>query len=326
MADKTNKSKQRRTKNLGKNQTKDHDILYEYIETNLGICNKNCCMGNRGNKYNITHEGDRLLPIREFRLHKIRVHDGKIVCEKKIPLQGNCITCDNAWRKARLENCEKNFKNMTPLEVRQYYIDKYVKDTKLCSSCKEEVCIDNFNISKRMECGLHNMCIPCSKLYTASCADRAIIYMIDGLSAKIKKVHNLSDDHIFPISLGGSNYYENHQPMELSKNLSKGKKLVFTDITEIKPQMLSDRFQFLIEEAQNNQLSIEQFKICMSKAMFEDIEKRKSMTDDDLHRLYTAWNKKNNTRLNVKRCIKKFRQYCLLRFQENQTQDQISCS
>ena len=274
--------KQRVTKNLGKNQTKDHDILYTYIENTLCISHKPCSMGNKGNKYNIVHQGDRNLPIREFRLHKIRTEDGKIVCEKNIPLQGNCITCDDQWRKARLEDCENKFKNMTYDDIREHYKKKYETDTKMCSCCKKEKSVNDYNISKRMECGLHNMCLDCTKLYTSSCADRNIIYMTDGNSTKIKKTKNMSDDHIFPIALGGC--------------------------------MLSDRFQYLLEESINNQLSIDGFKISMSKAICKDIEDRKLMTDEELRELYTAWNKKNNTRFNIKRCITKFREYCSFRF------------
>lgn len=309
---------QRKTKNLGSNQTKDHDILYAYIEEKLGITHRMCCMGRKGNKYNICHEGERLLPIRSFRLYNIRIENDVVVSKVKLPLQGNCINCDNMWRKARLEDCESKFKDMNPQEIRKMYELNYGSTKKLCSQCKVEKDVDQFMISKRMECGLHNMCCLCSKLYSSSVGDRAIVYMTDGLATKTKKIDGMSDDHIYPIALGGSNYNVNHQPMELSNNISKGKKLHFTDITELNKMMVSDRFQHLVDKAKNDKLTIQQFEILMSKAMFEDIEKRRLMTDDELQELYTSWNKKNNTKLNVNRCVRKFRQFCSFRHQSNQ--------
>ena len=178
------KKKQRKhNKNLGKNLTKDHEDLYNYIENELGITHKKCSMGasKKGNKFKIVHDGDRKCSIREFRLNEISKNENnKIICKKKIPLQGNCIKCDDLWRRARLDACGAKNNGKTPKEMYEKYETDYGKTTKECSSCKKEIKCTNFSLSRNMECGLHNMCKVCSLIYGNAMGNRWIIYMPDG--------------------------------------------------------------------------------------------------------------------------------------------------
>jgi hypothetical protein len=51
----------------------------------------------------------------------------------------------------------------------------------------------------------------------------------------------------------------------------------------------------------------------MAKAVHDDIVQRYSMEESDIRSLYLQWNKKNNTRQNVDRCIKKLKKYAALK-------------
>ncbi len=300
--------KQRVHQNLGYNQTKDHDELYLYIETNLGVSTKKCSMGCKGNKYNIVHDGCRECPIRQFRLYKIRKNDdGTIQCGVTIPLQGNCKTCDDRWRQARLQTMRDNRKGKSNEEIYNEYVKMYHTDQKVCSMCNRTLNHLQFGISRGMECGLHNTCKICQKNYGGSIQDREIIYATDGCH-KVGK-NGLSDDHIFPLSLGGSNYKENRQLIPLNNNLSKGNKLVFNNINEISERMLNDRYQQVLLEAKENGESIETFKIKMSKVVHQDILNRLRMNDEGLKAFYRMWNKNNNTRKNIERCVAKLKEY-----------------
>jgi hypothetical protein len=306
--------KQRVHENLGFNQTKDHDLLYDYIENTLNITHKRCCMGCRGNKYNVMHTGDRILPIRQFRLFKIHVDkDGNIDCKNKCPLQGNCIDCDNKWRQCRLNDSRDKRAGLSKADIYQMYVKDY-GNVKTCSMCKEQLSPYNFSLSIGMECGLHNTCKECVKLYSSAVSDRNIIYLTDGSYKLFKGTDpNASDDHIFPVSLGGSNYQQNHRVLDRTENIKKSNKLMFSNLEEITDAMLNDRFVHLLHDAKEKKLSLDEFKIIMAKAVHDDIVQRYSMEESDIRSMYQQWNKKNNTRQNVDRCIKKLNQYAALK-------------
>ena len=50
--------------------------------------------------------------------------------------------------------------------------------------------------------------------------------------------------------------------------------------------------------------------------MYEDILERSKMNDYELYKLYKEYCEKNNIRRDVKRAVKKFRDYCRLRLKE----------
>ena len=87
--------KQRKTKNLGLNRSKDKEKIYQHIEKVLGIKNKYCARGTskKKSKYDIVHEGENPLPIRNFNLQYASIQDGKIEL-KGDGLQVYCIPCE----------------------------------------------------------------------------------------------------------------------------------------------------------------------------------------------------------------------------------------
>ena len=52
------------------------------------------------------------------------------------------------------------------------------------------------------------------------------------------------------------------------------------------------------------------FKSRISEAMLAEQMKLYKMTDEELEKEYIVYNKKNNRRVNTKRCVEKFRKYC----------------
>ena len=204
--------------NLGKNISKDHDIIYKEIEIKLG-CIKKCNFGHiKGSKTGIKHEGDTNVNIRNFELKGVKYDKelNQIIFNKGSDgLQNFCKDCSKRRRKKRLDTQKEILKDKSKEEIYKYYINKYDKDTKTCSRCKNEINIIEFNISIGMECGLHNVCNKCSLEYGNSTGDRWLIFLPDGNFYYNKSTKNIDclihDDHIFPISLGGSNNKINHQ-------------------------------------------------------------------------------------------------------------------
>jgi hypothetical protein len=310
-------------KDLGKNITKHHDIIYDEIEKKIG-CTKKCNFGHtRGSKTGIKHEGDENVNIRDFELKGVKYDDetNKVVFEKGSDgLQGFCKGCSKRRRKKRLDTQKELLKDKTPEEVHKYYKDKYGKETKNCSRCNEELNITEFNISIGMECGLHNVCKKCSLEYGNSVGERWIIYLPDGnynYNKSNKKINDdtdndnliIHDDHIFPISLGGSNFEINHQLLDSKKNISKSNNIDFENINDIKKEMISERFQNILLLSKN----INDLKIKLEKAMYNDILLRSKKTNEELEKMYSEYCKKYNLRRDIKRAVKKFRNFCELR-------------
>lgn len=314
---------------LGKNITKHHDIIYDEIEKKIG-CTKKCNFGHKiGSKTGVKHEGDENVKIRDFELKGVKYDDkNKIVVFDKGSdgLQGFCKICSKRRRKKRLETQKEILKNKSPEEVHKYYKDKYGKETKKCSRCNEELNIIEFNISIGMECGLHNICKKCSLEYGNSVGDRWLIYLPDGtfnynknikksISSKTKDESDdennliIHDDHIFPISLGGSNNEINHQLLDSKKNISKSNNIDFENIQDIKNEMISERFQHLLMSSKN----IYDLKIKLEKAIYDDILLRSKKSNDELEKIYDDYCKKYNLRRDIKRAVKKFRKFCEFR-------------
>ena len=85
--------------NLGRNKTKDHDIIYDAIEQKMGKT-KICKFGCNGCKGGIKHEGDAAVSIRDFELKGVTVNpQNEVIIEKGDGLQGYCRTCSQKYRK-----------------------------------------------------------------------------------------------------------------------------------------------------------------------------------------------------------------------------------
>lgn len=303
------------SKELGKNITQHHQKIYDEIEKRIGKTKK-CTFGHkRGSKTGIKHEGPQDVLVRQFELKGVKVIDGVVIIEKGDGLQGQCKECGRRRRRERIRMEKEEKDGMTSSEVYELYQKKYGLDIKKCSRCKIEKTIYDFNISKTMECGLHNVCNQCSKEYGSSVSNRWIIYMPDG-NYKYKKSiddqkNQQHDDHIFPLCLGGSNEEINHQLISSKENLSKSNDINhFLTIDNINPNLLSQRFRYLLKEAND----LQHLKIILTKAINDDIMNRNNMNDEQLVEVYRNYCKTNNMRKNIHRAVIKFREYCKLRF------------
>ena len=309
--DKTNTSltKQRTVSTaLGKNITKDHATIYNEIEKRIGATKK-CTFGHtRGSKTGVKHEGYMDVPIREFELRGAIINeDSTVTITGGDGLQGFCKVCSTRRRGARI-NAEKESKQgKTVEEIYQLYITKYGINTKNCSRCKKDKTLAEFNLSISMECGLHNTCKVCMYEYGSSVGDRWIIYMPDGNYKYDKKEKDQHDDHIFPLSLGGSNEQINHQLLSSTENLEKSNDIThFGSIESINPEMLCSRYRSSLSEATD----INSLKIILSRLVHKDIVTRSKLSDSELLDIYKKYCEKYNLRRDAERAVKKFRDYC----------------
>jgi hypothetical protein len=301
--------------NLGKNYTRLHAIIYAVIEERFGKTKK-CMFGlKRGSQTGVTHEGCVDVSIWEFELYMkyVHIHENNVVTiTKGDALQTFCKSCSRRRRKARLEQQKQENEGKSPYEIRARYMTKYGKDTKECSRCKRSHHIDLFNVSPGMECGLHNMCKSCSCEYGSSVGDRWIRYLPDGNHKydKAELKDDMHDDHIFPLSLGGSNDKINHQMISSTENLKKGSGLDhFTSMKDIHPDMLSARFRHHLQEAQD----IMELKIRLHESMYAEICERSRMSNEELFEMYKRYTVMNNLNVDVARAVKKFREDCKIR-------------
>ena len=297
-------------KELGKNITKDHTRIYNEIEKNIGKT-KICNFGNvRGSKTGVKHEGLNTVPIRDFELRGACInYQNSIIIKNGDGLQGFCKVCSKRRRIARLNKEKEEKKNKTPEEIYSLYIKKYSINTKICSRCKKDKSLCDFNLSIGMECGLHNMCKLCSSEYGSSVGDRWIIYMPDGNYKYNKKDKKEHDDHIFPLSLGGSNEKINHQLLSSIENLKKSKDITqFVSVQNINPELLSARYRVSIKEAKN----LNDLKIILNQYIYKDLVERSRLSDETLLETYKFYCEKYNLKCNITRAVKKFKEYCKL--------------
>lgn len=309
------KRQRRVNKNLGKNNVQHYDKIYAYIEQRIGPT-KLCNFGTkRGCKYGIVHEGCPDVPIRNFRLRGSRYDETtrSVVIDKGDGLQGHCTTCDDRRRSARKNECRSRFDYMTSHQIYEWYSSEY-GSSKRCSQCKCERSMHDFHISKGMECGLHNVCKFCTPKYS-SLHDRQILYMPDGANYKFDRTATsqntggtkFHDDHIFPLSLGGTNESINHQLLPAEDNIRKSNSLQhFPTLHDIHPLLISVRFRHLLQQAED----VWHLRNLLAHAMYQDIRQRHAMTDVDLERLYTSYYTTHNLRHDAKRAVRKFRMYC----------------
>lgn len=310
-ADKTNTtlSKQRAVSAaLGQNITKDHTTIYNEIEKRIGATKK-CTFGHtRGSKTGVKHEGCIDVPVREFELRGATINeDNSVTITGGDGLQGFCKVCSTRRRGARINAEKEAKKDKTTEEIYQLYITKYGKNTKKCSRCNKDKTLPEFNLSISMECGLHNTCKVCTYEYGSSVGDRWIIYMPDGNYKYDKKEKDQHDDHIFPLSLGGSNEQINHQLLSSTENLEKSNEIMhFGSIESINPEMLCLRYRSSLAEATD----LNNLKIILSQYVHKDILERSKLSDSELLDLYKKYCEKYNLRRGAERAVKKFREYC----------------
>lgn len=298
-------------KELGKNITKDHTRIYNEIEKRIGKT-KICNFGNgRGSKTGVKHEGCNDVPIRDFELRGASINDQNIIIIKNGDgLQGFCKVCSKRRRTARLNKEKEEKKNKTPEEIYALYIKKYSINTKRCSRCKKDKSLCDFTLSIGMECGLHNTCKLCLSEYGSSVGDRWIIYMPDGNYKYNKQDKKEHDDHIFPLSLGGSNEKINHQLLSSIENLKKSNDITqFVSIQSINPELLSARYRVALTEAKN----LNDLKIILNQYIHKDLVERSRLSDEILLETYKIYCEKYNLRRDIRRAVKKFREYCKLR-------------
>ena len=297
-------------KKLGKNITKDHNIIYDEIEKRFGETKK-CTFGHkRGSKTGVKHEGCVDVPIKNFELRGAYINENEVIIESGDGLQGFCRKCSQQRRKARIDKEKSEKKDKTPEEIYELYKEKYNTDLKKCSRCEVLKDLSEFNLSIGMECGLHNMCKLCSYEYGSSVGDRWIIYMPDGNYKYNKNSKNEHDDHIFPLSLGGSNEQINHQLLSSAENLQKSNDINhFISIDNINPELLCSRYRNSLSESSD----LNDLKIRLNEYVYNDILYRSKLDDTELYNIYKSYCEKNNLRRDINRAVRKFREYCKLR-------------
>lgn len=300
-------------KKLGKNITKDHNKIYDEIEKKFGETKK-CTFGHvRGSKTGVKHEDCFEVPIRNFELRGAYIIENEVIIKTGDGLQGFCRKCSQQRRKARIDKEKSEKKNKTPEEIYELYTEKYNTDLKKCSRCENLKNLFEFNLSIGMECGLHNMCKLCSYEYGSSVGDRWINYMPDGNYKYNKHSENEHDDHIFPLSLGGSNEEINHQLIGSIENLKKSNDIThFISVDKINPELLSVRYRNSLTETND----LNDLKIRLNKYIYDDIVFRSNLDDMELYNLYHTYCKKYNLRRDIVRAVRKFREYCKLKLKK----------
>lgn len=294
------------SEDLGKNIVQHWGPFYEAIRKKVGDT-KICTFGHKkGSKTGVKHEGEQCLPITDFELRGVHLSETGEIIIKGDGLQGFCKTCSKRRRRVRLDTSRKE--NEGGYDT---YEKKYGKNTKCCSQCNEEKEIrEHFKLSPTMECGLHNICIECSRKYGESVGDRLIKYRPDGNYTYKKEEKDQHDDHIMPLAYGGTNEQINHQLISSKENLSKSSTIPFENVKDINPMLMCERWRPILLKAQEEEEPMYLFKSRISEAMLAEQMKLYKMTDEELEKEYIVYNKKNNRRVNTKRCVEKFRKYC----------------
>jgi len=290
---------------LGRNNTRNHELIYSEIEKRIGAY-KICNFGHlKGSKTGVKHEGEKQVPIRCFELKGVTISEtNQLTIKAGDGLQGFCRDCSKRRRRVRLTQAREA--NEGGYDT---YVSKYGKETYECSVCKEEKDVRlNFGLSPGMECGIHNVCKSCSKKYGESMGDRSIKYRPDG-NFKYNKaaLTDMHDDHIFPLAYGGTNEEINHQLLSSTENLSKGSTIPFTDITTISPLLLCERWRNILIQSQVEKIPITILKGRLSTAILNEQLYLNSQSDENLTVYFSDYNQKWNYRKNVIRCVEKFR-------------------
>jgi hypothetical protein len=340
---------QQQGKRVGLNISAQHQVIYREIETTIfqqnpkdrnnepklkkvgGVVKAKCSRGLSKNKYNHTHKGDRWLPIRDF----------AIALGSDTKLQAACRVCDHNYRVLGRSNANRSkFEGKSAAEIRAMYRKNYpgAGGKKTCSRAYSGGCLhpsgpdlaaEEFNISRGMETGLHNHCKVCAKASSGAVGDRFLHFLPDGKVLNHQRPKALSncamypnkggkrcsgvlhDDHIWPLAVGGSDRPINHQWLCETHNQTKSSSVdaSLKTVSQIKPNMMSDRFHTTLAAAKSKKTDIALFHQEMRGKMTKERTERAAMSDRSLRKIFTDWKQKNNRKHNVERAIKKAKEF-----------------
>jgi len=299
------KSRQRTvySKKLGRNRTKNHEEEYRLAEEKIGptkVCKFGLVRGTAtGTKHINTKTGkyeEEELDIRDFEL------------KTKGYIQGYCRKCSQRRRPIRGKQCREKNK-----EGYEGYKKEY-GPTKVCSMCKKVLEPEKFRIVPQEECGLHNKCNVCCKIYGESVGDRWIRYLPDGNFKYIKTGENQHDDHIMPLAVGGSNEINNHQLLSRSANLEKSATIPYENVNDIPENQICERWCPILRDSKEKGHSIKEFECKVREAIYMEQTERYNMSDEEHIELLKAYNEKNNTRKSEERAHEKFKKFYETRY------------
>ena len=291
---KIEKKVQRKTKNLGFNNTETREESYARIEATRP---KARCSDKK-------HEGERRLPIRSFYL------GGK-------SLQGACISCQKNYRQLRSKLNRAKVDGKTKEERENMKIAEY-GPTKECSSCKTEKLRSEFRDSLSMELGITNQCRECQSGQSSKAGIRDFIFLPDKDGIKYKKenkcckcngTNKLEVDHILPIAKGGSDCIENKQTLCTSCNSRK------KDTIEglMKLELLTGRYRDeSLDFSDNQSLSRN-----LSKKVYDFRHKHINDSEENIKISIQTYAKKHNLGNNLERILEKIKDLKVKRERED---------
>lgn len=285
---------QRVTHNLGVNTVRSMKAQYDAIEAANGSTAR-CCGPCHPT------DADRVMPIREFYLHKKPTGAPG--------LQTSCKVCQKQYRVSRTRRCLDKYASLSREELDRVYTTEY-GPTKLCSRCGISKAPSEFPRSNGMECGLHNQCTFCARLSSTSQGLRDFIlqpdrdskpYVKDNACRQCGKTDHLAIDHIVPLAKGGNDTSANKQTLCRTCNSRKSDTLLTIPSHDQICQRYHDPPLPMAE-------GIDVLSVALAQRVATFVQTLKESSTEELRASLAAYLHHHNLRNNVDRLVKKIQE------------------